>query len=57
MKQDKSKPGPKPRDTCKKGHDISKVGRSKSRNCNQCQKEYYEKRRDFLRKHFNEKLS
>jgi hypothetical protein len=44
---------PKPRKlTCSKGHDISIVGRTKSRNCKQCQSDYYKERREFIKKYF-----
>jgi hypothetical protein len=49
------KPGPKPKKTCSKGHDISEVGRYKSRNCKECKREYEKERREFLKKYFNKK--
>lgn len=54
----KLKSGPKPKPTCSKGHNFSLVGKTKSGNCVQCQKDYYKVRRDFLREHFpkNESL-
>jgi hypothetical protein len=49
----KNKPGPKPKNLCSKGHNISTTGRTKSGNCKQCQSDYYKIRREFIRKHFN----
>lgn len=37
---------------CSKGHDLSIVGKTKSRNCKQCQSDYYKVRREFIRKNF-----
>jgi hypothetical protein len=49
--------GSKPKPVCKNGHDISEVGRNSSGNCRKCRQEYDAVRREFIRKHFNEKLS
>jgi len=56
-KKQKLKTGPKSKPTCAKGHNIAVVGRTKSGNCKQCKSDYYRVRREFIRDHFNEKLS
>jgi hypothetical protein len=40
---------------CAKGHNLDKVGRTKSRNCKKCQSDYYKERREFIKKYFNKK--
>jgi len=42
---------------CSKGHNIAVVGRNSSGHCNECHKEYYKKRWEFIKEHFNEKPS
>lgn len=52
MDNKKQKSGPKPKPTCSKGHDISVVGRNKSGNCKQCDKEWHKARWDWIKKTF-----
>lgn len=51
-----AKVGPKIKETCSKGHDISIVGRTKSGNCKLCNQEYYKIRREFIRDNFPKSL-
>ena len=43
--------------TCAKGHSIAVVGRNSSGHCNECHKEYYRKRWEFIKKNYAEKPS
>jgi hypothetical protein len=46
------KPGPKPKDTCSKGHILTEVGKTKAGACKKCQSDYYKERWAFIRKQF-----
>lgn len=49
--------GSKPKPICKNGHDTKVTGRDKSGNCKKCKQEYSKIRQQFIKEHFNEKLS
>jgi hypothetical protein len=49
---EKSKTTRKHNAKCSRGHDISIVGRTKSRNCKQCLRDYQAIRREFIKKNF-----
>jgi len=51
-----SKTGPKPKETCAKGHLFSEVGKTESGNCKKCQSDYYKVRREFIRDNFPKPL-